>query len=157
MLEHCGITFSWGTEFGKGKPILDCFWQRTNFFITVLPRYFEVLKMWMSGLRQADVNKYTYETCGKGVEPEQPALKWVCERWEHVECVCRPDRIEERLYTALMTNLSKLLLFCCTTCQCKGCIVKQIYKLWSDFGSSERAAADQRARCGSGTSPHHSP
>ena len=22
MLEHCGITFSWGTEFGKGGPIL---------------------------------------------------------------------------------------------------------------------------------------
>ena len=22
MLEHCGITFSWGTEFGNGGPIL---------------------------------------------------------------------------------------------------------------------------------------
>ena len=22
MLEHCGISFSWGTEFGKGGPIL---------------------------------------------------------------------------------------------------------------------------------------
>ena len=22
MLEHCEITFSWGTEFGKGGPIL---------------------------------------------------------------------------------------------------------------------------------------
>ena len=22
MLEHCGITFSWETEFGKGGPIL---------------------------------------------------------------------------------------------------------------------------------------
>ena len=22
MLEHCGIKFSWGTEFGKGGPIL---------------------------------------------------------------------------------------------------------------------------------------
>ena len=22
MLEHCGIAFSWGTEFGKGGPIL---------------------------------------------------------------------------------------------------------------------------------------
>ena len=22
ILEHCGITFSWGTEFGKGGPIL---------------------------------------------------------------------------------------------------------------------------------------
>ena len=22
MLEHCGITFSWGTKFGKGGPIL---------------------------------------------------------------------------------------------------------------------------------------
>ena len=22
MLEHCGITFLWGTEFGKGGPIL---------------------------------------------------------------------------------------------------------------------------------------
>ena len=22
MLEHCGITFSWGTEFSKGGPIL---------------------------------------------------------------------------------------------------------------------------------------
>ena len=41
MLEHCGITFSWGTEFGKGGPILaakigpgDRFWQRTDFFVT---------------------------------------------------------------------------------------------------------------------------
>ena len=44
MLEHCGITFSWGTEFGKGVPILaakigpgDRFWWRTDFFVTGQP------------------------------------------------------------------------------------------------------------------------
>ena len=73
--------------------------------------------MWTRGLRQADVNKDTCETCGKGVESEQPALECdVCERWEHVKFVRQPDRIEERLYTALITNPSKALLFCCTTC-----------------------------------------
>ena len=41
MLEHYGITFSWGTEFGKGGPSLaakigpgDRFWWRTDFFVT---------------------------------------------------------------------------------------------------------------------------
>ena len=41
MLEHCGITFSWGIEFGKGGPILAAkigpggrFWRRTDFFVT---------------------------------------------------------------------------------------------------------------------------
>ena len=53
----------------------------------------------------------------------------VCEKWEHVECVRRPDRIEERLYTALMASPSKALLFCCTACRRKSSIVKQLYKL----------------------------
>ena len=43
MLEHCGITFSWGTEFGKGGQILaakigpgDRFWWRTDFLLQAL-------------------------------------------------------------------------------------------------------------------------
>ena len=102
--------------------------------------------MWTPGVRQADVNKDTCERCGKGVEPEQPALECdVCERREHVECVRRPDRIEERLYTALMTNPSKALLFCCTTCRRKGCIVKQLYKLRLDLAvAKEQRLASAR-------------
>ena len=52
MLEHCGITFSWGTKFGKGRPILaakigpgDRFWRRTDFFVTgqgYLPEGFQI-------------------------------------------------------------------------------------------------------------------
>ena len=68
------------------------------------------------------------------VEPEQPAMKCnVCQRWEHVECPRRPDKIDERLYTALMASPSKALLFYCTTCRRKGCIVKQLYKMQSDL------------------------
>ena len=32
-----------------------------------------------------------------------------------------------------MANPSKALLFCCTTCQRKGCVVKQLYKMQSDL------------------------
>ena len=72
--------------------------------------------MWTPGVRQAEGNSDTYGTCGHEVEPEQPALECdICERWEHVECVRRPDKIDERLYLALMANPSKALLFCCTT------------------------------------------
>ena len=50
-----------------------------------------------------------------------------------MECLCRTDKIDERLYAALMASPSKALLFYCTTCQCKGCIVKQLYKMQSDL------------------------
>ena len=46
--------------------------------------------------------------------------------------VHRPDRISGKLYDALVENRSKALLFCCTTCQRKGSIVNQLYKLRSD-------------------------
>ena len=52
---------------------------------------------------------------------------------EHVECLRRPDKIDERLYAALMASPSKALLYCCTTCRRKGCIVKQLYKMQSDL------------------------
>jgi len=50
-----------------------------------------------------------------------------------VECVRQPDRIEANLYVELVANPSKALLFCCTVCWHKGCIVKQLYKLQSEL------------------------
>ena len=103
--------------------------------------------MWTPGSRQAGSNKDTCETCGNEVEPEQPALECgVCEKWEHVGCLRRPDRIETKLYEALIKNQSKALLYCCTTCRRKGCIVKQLYKLQADLAvANEQRLASARA------------
>jgi len=103
--------------------------------------------MWTPGSRQAGSKKDTCETCGKEMEPEQPALECgVCEKWEHVGCLRQPDRIEMKLYEALLENQSKALLYCCTTCRRKGCIVKQLYKLQSDLAvANEQRLASTRA------------
>lgn len=103
--------------------------------------------MWTPGERRSDATQDACGTCGRQVEPEQPALECdVCETWEHVECMRRPDRIEERLYTVLTTHPSKALLFCCTTCRRKGCIVKQLYKLQSELAvAHEQRLASARA------------
>lgn len=103
--------------------------------------------MWTPGERRSDATQDACGTCGREVEPEQPALECdVCETWEHVECMRRPDRIEERLYTVLTTHPSKALLFCCTTCRRKGCIVKQLYKLQSELAvAHEQRLASARA------------
>ena len=82
--------------------------------------------MWMPGERRGDATKDACGTCGREVQSEQPAMECdVCERWEHVECMRQPDRIAERLYRALMANPSKALLFCCTICHRKGCIINK--------------------------------
>ena len=58
-LEGCRITFSWGTEIGKGGPVLaakigpgDRFWRQTDFFITVHIGnefdYFQIYNSWVS-------------------------------------------------------------------------------------------------------------
>ena len=114
----------------------------------VLPRLIEeVLRMWTPSSRQAGSSKDTCGTCGKEVEPEQPAMECnVCEKWEHVGCLRRQDRIETELYEALITNQSKALLYCCTTCQRKGCIVKQMYKLQAELTvANEQRLASARA------------
>ena len=100
--------------------------------------------MWTPGGKQAEENK---DTCGYAVEPEQPAMECdICQRWEHVECLRRPDKIDERLYAALMASPSKALLFYCTTCRRKGCIVKQLYKMQSDLAvAHEQRLASARA------------
>ena len=91
--------------------------------------------MWTPRTQQQDeTNKDICGTCGHEVESEQRALEcYICERWEHVECVRQPDRIEASLYVELVANPSKALLFCCTVCWHKGCIVKQLYKLQSEL------------------------
>ena len=104
------------------------------------------MKMWMPGGRRTDATKEVCETCGLEVEAHQAAIECdICEKWAHVECVRRPDRIESSLYAALMANPSKALLYCCTTCRCKGSIVKQLYKFTIRIGGSAQAAAGQHA------------
>ena len=94
--------------------------------------------MWTHGVKQAEENKDTCGTCGYAVEPEQPALECnVCQRWEHVECLCQPDKIDEKLYAAFMASPSKALVFYCTTCRHRGCIVKQLYKMQSDLAVAQ--------------------
>ena len=52
----------------------------------------------------------------------------------------------ETLYAALMAPPSKALLYCCTTCQRKGCIVKQLYKMQSNLTvAHEQRLASTRA------------
>ena len=87
----------------------------------------------MQGSRQVEP-KDTCGTYASEVGPDQPALECdVYERWEHVLCLHLPDRIEENLYTALVPNPSKALLFCCTACRRKGSIVKHLCKLQADL------------------------
>ena len=63
------------------------------------------MKMWTPGVRQTEGNSDTCGTCGHEVEPEQLALECdICKRWKHVECVRRPDKIGEGLYSALKAN-----------------------------------------------------
>ena len=85
----------------------------------------------MPGGRRTDATKDVCEKCG---EAQQAAIECdICEKWEHVECVRQPDRIESSLYAALIASPSKALLYCCTTCRRKGSIVKQLYKLQSEL------------------------
>ena len=94
--------------------------------------------MWVPGVKQAEENKDTCRTCEYAMEPEQSTLECnVCQRWEHVEYLRRPDKIDERLYAAFMASPSKALLFCCMTCLCKGCIVKQLYKMQFDLAVAQ--------------------
>ena len=66
------------------------------------------MKMWTPGLRQTEGNRDTCRTYGNEVEPEQPALECdVCERWEHMECVRRLDKIDKGLYAALLNGKPK--------------------------------------------------
>ena len=82
--------------------------------------------MWTPGERRTDAAKDVCGRCGLEVEAEQPAMECdICEKWEHVECVRHPDRIESGLYAALIASPSKALLYCCTTCRRKGSIKLQ--------------------------------
>ena len=66
------------------------------------------VKMWTPGGRRTDATKDVCETCGLEVEAHQAAMECdICEKWEHVEYVRRPDRIESSLYAALMASPSK--------------------------------------------------
>ena len=105
------------------------------------------MKMWTPGERRTNAAKDVCGTCGLEVEAEQPAMECdICEKWEHVECVRRPDRIESGLYAALIASPSKALLYCCTTCRRKGSIVKQLYKLQSELAvAHEQRLASARA------------
>ena len=90
--------------------------------------------MWTPGGRRTDATKDVCETCGLEVEAQQASIECdICEKREHVECVRQPDRIESSLYAALIASPSMALLYSCTTCRCKGSIVKQLYKLQSEL------------------------
>ena len=70
--------------------------------------------------------EYPCVVCERDVGDKEKALQCeMCENWEHVDCIERPD---DALYEALVRGRTKCLSFLCTRCRKKGSLIKQFMK-----------------------------
>ena len=64
-------------------------------------------------------------TCGEEGKEEDEALQCdLCKVWEHLRCIKVCDRPSHECYSVLIQSVSKVLLFVCTKCRCKGTLAR---------------------------------
>ena len=84
-------------------------------------------------------------SCKREVTEEEKAMACdLCDKWEHVGCLKRSDKLTDELYDALVGCRSKSVLYVCTPCRAKGTITNRLHMSEFELARTQDARHEER-------------